>query len=101
MKKRSIAMWLLIVAASGAIGQGASACGDLSEYYDHSKEGRLSRHSRGSAIDVSEDDTRVVAVNRDAGSITVFEVSYAGTGSLRKVKEVDGVCNDKTTKDLG
>jgi len=37
--------------------------------------------SRGSAIAISADDTRVVAVNRDSGSISVFEALFPEDGS--------------------
>jgi len=39
---------------------------------------RLSRPSRGAAIDISEDDTLVVTVNRDVGTVSVFDVVGVG-----------------------
>lgn len=38
---------------------------------------KLSRASHGSAIDISEDDRILVAVNRDLGSVSVFDVAYS------------------------
>ncbi|MBS2016083.1 MAG: YncE family protein [Deltaproteobacteria bacterium] len=47
--------------------------------------------SRGSAIAISPDDTIVVAVNRDSGSVSVFKTTYPDDGSpatLAKTAEV-------------
>ena len=38
---------------------------------------RLSRPSHGSSIDISEDDKIIVTANRDLGTVTVFDVTYA------------------------
>ncbi len=43
--------------------------------------------SRGSAIAVSADDSIVVAVNRDVGSITVFKATYPEDGSPAKLEK--------------
>lgn len=46
--------------------------------------------TRGSAIAISPDDSRVVAVNRDAGTVTVFSVDYTdGLPALTVVDELD------------
>jgi YVTN family beta-propeller protein len=47
--------------------------------------------SRGSAVAVSPDDSIVVAVNRDAGSVTVFSVEYPHNAAPRVVwsKEIN------------
>jgi hypothetical protein len=102
--KRSLKAWLPLVAVSGGVALAAFACGDLEEYYRRGPNGgRFSRHTRGAAIDVSEDDSRVVVVNRDSGSITVFEAKYGVTGAdaLRQVTEVNKVCNEETSGDRG
>ncbi|HVH46057.1 MAG TPA: YncE family protein, partial [Labilithrix sp.] len=47
--------------------------------------------SRGSAVAISPDDSIVVAVNRDVGSITVFKTTYGSDGTsagLEKTAEV-------------
>jgi YVTN family beta-propeller protein len=45
--------------------------------------------TRGSAIALTSDDARVVAVNRDAGSVTVMSVDYAdGQPKLTTVAEI-------------
>ncbi len=45
--------------------------------------------SRGSTIAISPDDTRVVAANRDAGTVSVFAVDWAETPpSIVKIAEV-------------
>ena len=45
--------------------------------------------SRGSTIAVSPDDTRVVAANRDAGTVSVFSVDWSGgTPALEKMVEI-------------
>lgn len=38
---------------------------------------KLSRASRGSGLDISEDDTILVAANRDVGTVSVFSIAYA------------------------
>jgi hypothetical protein len=43
--------------------------------------------SRGSAIATSGDDSIVVSVNRDAGSITVFKATYPDDGSPAKLEK--------------
>ena len=49
----------------------------------------LTRASHGSALDISEDDTLLVAANRDVGSISVFDVAtVAGAPVLTKRAEV-------------
>lgn len=54
---------------------------------------KLSRASRGSAVDISEDDSIVVAVNRDSGTLSIFDVAQAGEAAptLTKKGEVQ-VC---------
>lgn len=47
--------------------------------------------SRGSAIAISADDSLVVAVNRDVGSITVFKTSFPEDGSPAKLTEAHEV----------
>lgn len=56
---------------------------------------QLSRASRGSALDIAEDDALLVAVNRDVGTVSVFDVVGADTArpSLTKRAEV-AVCED-------
>ncbi|MBN9161911.1 MAG: YncE family protein [Myxococcales bacterium] len=43
--------------------------------------------SRGSAIAISADDSTVVAVNRDVGSISVFSASYPDDGTPAKLEK--------------
>lgn len=46
--------------------------------------------TRGSAIAISPDDTRVVVVNRDVGTVTVIGVAYgSGQPELSKVAELE------------
>ncbi|HEY8074572.1 MAG TPA: YncE family protein [Labilithrix sp.] len=45
--------------------------------------------SRGSAIALSADDTILVAVNRDAGSVTVFSVAYPDGASPTLTKKAE------------
>src|SRR5688572_5006981 len=45
---------------------------------------KLSRASHGSALDIAEDDDLLVAVNRDVGTVTVFEI--AGTVLTKKAE---------------
>lgn len=51
---------------------------------------KLSRASRGSGLDISEDDTILVATNRDVGTVSVFQIDYpAGAApTLTKKAEV-------------
>ncbi|HVY47882.1 MAG TPA: beta-propeller fold lactonase family protein [Minicystis sp.] len=45
--------------------------------------------TRGAAVALTPDDKRLVAVNRDAGTVTVMSVDYAGSApTLTKVKEI-------------
>jgi hypothetical protein len=51
---------------------------------------KLSRASRGSVLDISEDDTLLVVANRDVGTVSVFQIDYpAGApATLTKKGEV-------------
>ena len=46
-----------------------------------------SRTSRGSVVDVSEDDAIVVAVNRDLGTVSIFDVTYSAEGAPTLTKK--------------
>src|SRR5689334_16518055 len=50
-------------------------------------EGELPGPSRGSAVVLSADDRVAVMVNRDAGSVSVFSLSYQREGYSRDGKE--------------
>lgn len=53
--------------------------------------------TRGSAIAISPDDTRIVSVNRDVGTVTVSSVDYSdGQPKLTKVAEL--TLGDKTSE---
>jgi mono/diheme cytochrome c family protein len=62
-------------------GDGSSGGGDGSSTVQPT---RFSRANRGSGIDISEDDTILVAVNRDVGTISVFDV--AGAAATKKAE---------------
>ncbi|WP_146649357.1 YncE family protein [Labilithrix luteola] len=51
---------------------------------------KLTRPSRGAGLDVSEDDTVLVAVNRDVGTVSVFAIEYpeGAPPTLKKTAEV-------------
>ena len=50
----------------------------------------LAQPSRGAAVALTEDETRVVVVNRDVGSISVLENDYDAEGKAPKlVREID------------
>ncbi|HKQ71501.1 MAG TPA: YncE family protein, partial [Polyangiaceae bacterium] len=54
---------------------------------------RFSRASRGAAIDISEDDSLLVAVNRDVNTVSVFDVAYAAGGAPTLTKKAEvAVC---------
>ena len=72
-------------ASSSASGSGGSGGSGGSAICDLTATGSL----HGSAIAVSPDDTRVVTVNRDAGTVTVMAVSYAD-GQPRVVRRPHG-----------
>lgn len=60
---------------------------------------KFTRPSHGSPIDISEDDAIVVAANTDVGTVSVFDVTYSGTGApptLTKKAEVQ-VCAEPTS----
>jgi YVTN family beta-propeller protein len=59
---------------TGGSGGGAPVCATTAKGPSH-----------GSAIAVSPDDTRVVTVNRDAGSVTILSVDYTGGQPTMKV----------------
>lgn len=100
--KRSFSAWFVLFAALGVVALAMFACGDLEEYYTRSNNGRFTRHTKGGAIDISEDDTRVVVVNRDTGSLSVLEPTYgAADEPLKKLNEVVHVCNDIEEGDHG
>lgn len=64
---------------TGGAGGGSAACTDVAI-----------GATRGSAIAVTPDDTRVVAVNRDVGTVSVFTVDYGdGQPALKKLSEID------------
>ena len=51
----------------------------------------LGHPSHGSSVAISEDDTRLVSVNHDAGSVTVMSIDFAGSGTaptLTKIAEI-------------
>lgn len=79
---------------AGTAGTGGSAgsAGDAGVYDpDSGARSVFSGPTRGSAIALSEDDTLAVAVNRDAGSISVLAITYpdAQPPVLTKKAELD------------
>lgn len=56
---------------------------------------QLSRPSKGSALDIAEDDTLLVAVNRDVGTLSVFDIVQEGAASPTVTKRAEvQVCED-------
>ena len=56
---------------------------------------QFSRPSRGSALDIAEDDTLLVAINRDVGTVSVFDISQAGSAAPTVTKRAEvPVCAD-------
>lgn len=108
--RRSRHSHALVLALGASIAVTAAACGDDDSgnnpldpnNADGGPDGdgpngpqptRLSRPSRGSAIAISEDDTIVVAANRDAGSVSVFDVAYPAGAPPTVTKKADiAVC---------
>jgi len=50
---------------------------------------RFSRPSHGSTADISEDDSILVAVNSDLGTVSIFDVTYAAGAAPTLTKKAD------------
>jgi DNA-binding beta-propeller fold protein YncE len=83
-------LWLTILVAGSALIPYAAGCSSSDETPGgttpppgEEDEGELPGPNRGSAVALSPDDRAAVAVNRDVGTLSVFELGYAREGYSR------------------